>query len=262
MQFGEMNWPEAGESEHKNKVVVLPLGSLEQHGHHLPLLTDTMIGTEIARRAAEELKDEALFLPMLWVGASDHHRAMPGTVSLSNDTYVRVLIDMLESLVGAGYRRIFLLNAHGGNITPARMATYDVQIRHYRAMPDLWLTFSSWWHLAAPQVAALEEVEQESVSHACELETSMILVLRPELVRLDAAEGANVDFGSAFYCPDFSGPSRVDVARAFSQVSRTGAFGHPEISTPEKGEALYSAATGEVVRFVREFATWETFPPH
>ena len=261
MEFGEQNWPDAGQAERQQKVVVLPLGSLEQHGHHLPLLTDTMIGTEIARRAAEELKDEALFLPMLWVGASDHHRAMPGTVSLQNNTYVQVLIDILESLIGGGYRRIFLLNAHGGNITPARMATYDVQLRNYKQMPDLWLSFSSWWHLAAPQVAGLTNVEQESVSHACELETSMILQLRPELVRMEAAVGANVDFDSAFYCPDFSGPSRVDVPRAFSQVSQTGAFGHPEISTPEKGEALFGAAVGEVVAFVREFARWQSFPP-
>jgi creatinine amidohydrolase len=261
MQFGEQNWPEAGEAARRNTVVVVPLGSLEQHGHHLPILTDTMIGTEIARRAAEELGNEALFLPTLWVGASDHHRAMPGTVSIRNDIYVQVLIDILESLVGAGYRRIFLLNAHGGNITPGRLAILDVQLRHYREMPDLWLSFSSWWHIAAPQIAALENVEQELVTHACELETSMVLLLRPELVRLEAAEGANVDFDSAFYCPDFSRLSRVDVPRAFNQISRTGAFGHPEIATPEKGEALFAAATREVVAFVREFARWEPFTP-
>jgi creatinine amidohydrolase len=75
MQLGERNWLEA--KALTNRVVVLPLGSHEQHGHHLPLLTDTVIGTEIARRAEAELGDEALFLPTLWVGASDHHRAFP-----------------------------------------------------------------------------------------------------------------------------------------------------------------------------------------
>src|SRR5688500_7252056 len=199
MRLGEHSWNEIGGLT--ERVAVLPLGSFEQHGHHLPLLTDTMIGTEIARRAEAELGDTALFLPTLWTGASDHHRGMPGTVSISNPVYVQVLACILESLLGAGFRRIFLLNAHGGNITPGRMAIYDVQLRH-RDKPDLWLAFSSWWHIAAPQIAALTNVEQEMVTHACEQETSMILRLRPELVRPEAARGANIPFESAFYYPD------------------------------------------------------------
>src|SRR3712207_857669 len=97
MLLGERTWPEV--KELTDRVVVLPLGSLEQHGHHLPLLTDTMIGTEIAHRAEAALGDDALFLPMLWVGASDHHRAYAGTVSIGNEVYVRMLVDMLESLI-------------------------------------------------------------------------------------------------------------------------------------------------------------------
>jgi creatinine amidohydrolase len=259
MQLGERNWTEI--EDLCNCVVVMPLGSLEQHGHHLPMLTDSMIGAEVARRAEAELGDEALFLPMLWVGASHHHRAYPGTVSITNDVYVRVLIDMIESLIAAGFRKIFLLNAHGGNITPGRMAIYDVQLRH-KDKHDLWLAFSSWWTIAAEQVAALENVTQESVTHACELETSMILQLRPELVCLEAACGANIPFDSAFYSPDFSGPSRVDIPRTFDQLSVTGAFGHPEIATAEKGEALFAAAAREVTAFVREFAGWTPFDAH
>ena len=259
MQLGERNWTEIGDLV--SRVAVLTLGSLEQHGHHLPLLTDTMIGAEIARRAEAELGDEALFLPPLPFGASDHHRAMPGTVSIGNNVYVRVLVDLLESLVGGGFRRVFLLNAHGGNITPGRMAIYDVQLRHRVHKPDLWLAFSSWWVVAAEQIAALEDVQGESVTHACEMETSMVLRLRPELVRMDAARGANIAFESAFYCPDFGRPSRVDVPRGFEQLSETGAFGHPEVATPEKGEALLAAAAREVVAFVREFAAWPAVLP-
>lgn len=259
MQFGEFNWTDIkGLTE---KVVVLPLGSLEQHGHHLPLLTDSMIGMEIAKRAEAELRDEALFLPMLWVGASDHHKAFPGTVSISNTVYVEVLIDMLESLIAGGFRRIFLLNSHGGNITPGRMAIYDVQLNH-REIPELYLAFSSWWTIAAEQVGALTNVKAEMVTHACEQESSMILRLRPELVKLEAARGATIPFESAFYCPDFSRPSRVDVPRAFDQLSATGAFGHPETADKEKGEALFAAAVGEVAKFLREFAGWPLFAPH
>lgn len=259
MHLGEKSWLEAKNLIHK--VVVVPLASLEQHGHHLPLLTDTFIGTEIARQAELALGDEAVFLPTLWVGASDHHRAFPGTVSISNDVYVKVLIDILESLIGSGFRKIFLLNAHGGNITPGRMAMYDVNVRH-RDKPELLIAFSSWFTIAADQVAALTNVEQNMVTHACELETSMIMQIRPELVRLEVAAGSNIPFESAFYCPDSSRSSRVDVPRTFDQVTITGALGHPEISTAAKGEALFQAAVTEVVSFVREFASWPAIEPH
>ncbi len=258
MQHGERKWTES--QADSGKVIVVPLGSLEQHGHHLPLLTDTLIISEIARRAEAELGNAARFLPTLWLGASHHHLGYPGTVSVSNDHYVQMLEDLVESLIHGGFRRIFLLNGHGGNITPGRQALYNVQLRH---MDDtsLFLAFSSWWAIAADQIAALPGIEQPMVTHACEQETSMVLRIRPELVDMGAAIGANISFQSDFYCPDFHRASRVDVPRAFDQLSRTGAFGHPEIASAEKGEALFAAAAREVVAFIREFSTWPEVQP-
>jgi creatinine amidohydrolase len=258
MQFGERTWKEI--EELTDRVVVLPIASCEQHGHHLPLLTDTMICREMVSRAEAELGDTALFLPTLWVGASNHHRAFPGTISLSNDVYKQVLVDMLESLIGSGFRRIFLLNAHGGNQNPGLAAVYDVQLRH-RDKPELWIAFGSWMTIAGKQIADLPNVEQKRVIHACEMETSMILRLRPKLVKMEAARGAEIPFESAFYCPDFSRSSRVTVPRGFEQLSETGAFAHPETATAEKGESLFDVTVGEIVTFVREFANWSPFDP-
>ena len=259
MQYGEQTWNTI--PAQTPQVVVVPLGSLEQHGHHLPLLTDSLICGEIARRAADELGDTALFLPVLWLGASDHHRGFAGTVSLANATYVQVLIELLESLIGTGFRRIFVLNAHGGNEVPGAQAIYDVQRRHYASIPELWLAFGSWMVMASEQIAAIDALDQKHVTHACELETSMILRLNPALVLLEAARGANISFESAFYSPDFSRPDRVQVPRSFEQLSVTGAFGHPEVATAANGEALFSVATREIVTFVREFATWQLIEP-
>ena len=258
MKYGEHKWRDT--EDLADRVVVLPLASLEQHGHHLPMLTDTMIAAEIARIAEAELGDKALFLPVLWVGASDHHLGFTGTLSLGNSLYSEVLVDILENLVAAGYRKIFLLNAHGGNITPGRMAIYDVQMRH-QDIPDLFIAFSSWWTLAADEIAAVPGLDQKIVTHACELETSMILHLRPELVDLTQAMGAHIPFESRFYCPDFSAASRVDVPRAFDQLSITGAFGSPELATSDKGAGLFTAAAAEVVRFVIEFSEWDEITP-
>ena len=258
MHYGERTWREI--ETLTDRVVVLPLGALEQHGHHLPVLTDSMIGGEIARRAEQELGDTALFLPMLWIGASDHHRAFPGTISLSNELYVKVICEVLESLIDAGFRRIFLLTAHGGNVLPGSLAIYDTQLRH-RDKPDLWLALSSWWQIAEQQIRTLNEAGDLEVTHACEPETSMVLRLRPELVKPDLARGATVPFESAFYVPDWSGPSRVNVARSFEQITTTGAIGNPERGTAEQGERLYATAVAEIVAFVREFATWPAIEP-
>lgn len=253
MQLGERNWRQVGEVT--GRVVVVPLGSLEQHGHHLPLLTDSMIGGEIARRAEAELGDEALFLPTLWLGASDHHRSFPGTVSVSTTIYTRVLYELVDSLIGSGFRRIFLLNAHAGNTNPARLALTELQIRYRQEMPDLYLAFVSWFDLARAEVAALPGLSQTQVSHACEWETSAILATRPELVA-DDRPSTRRTFESAFWCPDFRKSSRVDIARTLEQSSPNGALGYPERATAEQGEAILTTATREVVAFIREFATW------
>lgn len=254
MQYGELTWPEL--RAHTDKVVVMPIASLEQHGHHLPLLTDSMIGGEIARRAEAELSSEALFLPMLWLGSSHHHLPY-ATVSLTSTLYVEVLKQMVTSVMRAGFRRIFLLNAHGGNEVPGTLALQQLQLEHYEDKPDLWLAFSSWFGgIASQQVAQIEALQQKHVTHACELETSVIVRLHPHLVHLDRAKGANVPFQSEFYSLDSSARSRVYVPRSFDQVTQTGALGHPELATAEKGEAILQAATREVVAFVREFGRW------
>jgi creatinine amidohydrolase len=258
MQLGDLKWTQT--ESIATKPVVVPLGALEQHGHHMPMFTDSMIIGEIARRAEAELGNEAVFLPTLWIGSSDHHLGFPGTVSAGSDTYVQLLEDIIESLLSAGFRRIFLLNGHGGNIVPGRQAIYNVQLRQ-REIEDIFLCFSSWWTITAPQLEAMPDLEAKTVNHACELETSMILTLRPELVDMTKATGMRTTFPSEFYVPDFSAPSRVDVARAFDQLSATGAFGHPEIATAEKGEALFAACAEQVALFVRELANWPVVDP-
>jgi creatinine amidohydrolase len=259
MQLGNLPWTAV--SRHTKKVIVIPIGSLEQHGHHLPLLTDSMIGAEVARRAEAALGDAALFTPMLWIGASDHHLAFPGTLSLSMDTYTKVLIDLIESVVNAGFRKIFVLNSHAGNVVPASTALYDVNLRYHDTLPGLWLTFASWFDLAQAQVAALDGLVQDSVVHACEWETSVMLRAHGELVLNKAIKTTRTPFSSTFYSPDFSGASRVSVTKTIDQISPVGALGRPELASVEKGERILTTATAEVVAFVREFAGWRELKP-
>jgi creatinine amidohydrolase len=259
MQLGEQNWPNARALAEKNIPVVVPIAAFEQHGHHLPLLTDTLIGTEIVRRAEKILGDEALFAPPLWLGASDHHLTF-GALSLSIETYTKVLIELTESLITLGFSKIFLLNSHGGNIVPAQAALTQLAIRH-RERQDLYLTFASWFDFAMQRADQLPEgFVQKKVIHACEWETSQILAVRPDLVK-DSRPATRYDFNSEFWQPDHFGTSRVFVARTMEQGSKTGAFGHPELASPEKGEALFALAAQEVATFVRELASWPIVEP-
>jgi len=259
MQLGNLTWTKV--ADHVHKVVVVPIGSFEQHGHHLPLLTDTMIGAEIARRAEAELGDSAMFLPTLWIGASDHHLGFAGTVSLSMEVYTKALIDLVESLIGAGFRKIFLLNSHAGNIVPAGTALYEVNLRYHEEMPDLWLTFASWFDLAREQVAGLDGMTQQNVLHACEWETSVILRAHGDLVQRKTVKTARTPFKSDFYSPDQSGRSRVSVTKTIQQMTPTGALGRPDLASEDKGERILQAAVTEVVAFVREFDRWEPTKP-
>ncbi len=155
--------------------------NLERCGYHLPLLTDSMIGGEIARRVEAELGADTAFLPILWIGASTHHSAFAGTVTSPNDLYIKVIEEVIESPIRGGFQRIFLLDSHVGNVVPANMELQDVQLRYAPRMPDLWLTFASWFATTAPATAQIEGLYQGSISHACEWETSMIQEARRSL---------------------------------------------------------------------------------
>ena len=259
MLYGEHNWTQIPDLT--DKVAVVPLGSLEQHGRHLPLLTDTITGAEIARRAERELGDAAVFLPTLYLGASDHHLAFPGTVSLHNQTYTQVISDLVESLIGSGFRRIVLLNAHGGNSGPATAALYEIRMRR-RDEKDLWLVLATWYTLAAPHFSSIEGMVQERLSHSCEMETSLVLALRPELVQMEDARGCTEPFPSQFYGTTVEQTSRVVVPKPFDQITETGALGHPEFATPAKGQALIEIGTQQVVACIQEIASWPTMQPH
>ncbi|MCC6444032.1 MAG: creatininase family protein [Armatimonadetes bacterium] len=259
MKYGELKWTEV-EAIDKRKVVLLPIAALEQHGHHMPMLTDTFIATKIAQRAEAAMKDDVLLMPTFWVGSSNHHLAFPGTISLDNSVYTRVLKQILHCLIAAGFHRIFLLNGHGGNVVPADQAIYEVALER-EDLTDLWLVMSSYWTLAGSAMTDLPVMETRALTHACEYETSMVLALRPELVDMAKARGPQATFFSDYFVPDASRPSRVHSPRLFHRVSKTGAFGSPELASPEKGAALLQTIADEVVAFLKEFAQWPPLEP-
>jgi creatinine amidohydrolase len=264
MKLGEQNWKDA--SGMTDKIVIVPTGAHEQHGHHLPLLTDAMIGEEIIKRVQEELDQSTLILPMLWLGHSPHHLQFPGTVSVSSSTYIHIIEDITESLIQGGFRRIIFFNSHAGNMTPTSVALGNLQIKYAQTHPDAWLVSTSWFALAGGAIAATGKFKQSKISHACEWETSQIMAAHPELVKDDRpAVHSLMEINgqpSKFFTADYSKGDSIGVSKTIDQCSPTGAFGWPDLATVEKGNLLFDLAAQELISLVKEFAQWpDEFTP-
>lgn len=259
MNYSDLTSPEIGRLA-PELIAVLPLAAIEQHGNHLPVVTDTAIADELGRRVNAALPGRIVLLPTLWCGSSHHHKGFPGALSLRSETLVAVLLDLVESLIHTGFRRIFLLNCHGGNQTPFAEALYRLNLK-YQGDGEPWIAAASYWNLAAPELAAQTFMDTPRLSHACEYETSLMMALRPDAVKAPAT-GESSGIGSAYYDPLGYQPSRVVVCQSFHQLSANGALGSPEKASPEKGEQLLRLITGAIVEFLEEFAAWKrlSFP--
>jgi creatinine amidohydrolase len=182
-----MTWPDVAQAvANGSTTVILPLGATEQHGPHLPLGTDTFRAAALANRLAAQLP-ESLVAPVLPIGCSDEHTGFPGLFSLSHETLAAVLVDCAQRLVGWGVRQLILLSAHGGNEPALTLAGERLR----RQLPQLrvWLP-AALTQVAAPLLAIAEEdgIAPETFGlHAGEGETSEMLYLRPELVRMKQA---------------------------------------------------------------------------
>ena len=162
-------------------LLVLPTGALEQHGPHLPVGTDFFAVTAIARgaAAAASVRIPVLVAPTLPFGSSHHHIPFGGTMSLTVETYYRVLTDLLESLIACGFRRFFLVNGHGGNDELVQLAARDLALKH-----DAHLAAASYWNAAWVALTDAGGHRDGGLpGHAGAFESSLVLALRPELVR-------------------------------------------------------------------------------
>jgi len=250
MLLAEMNWPDV-KARVPDTPVVVPLAAVEQHGHHLPLATDSMLLGEVVRRVEPMVREKAIFAPLLWLGNSHHHMEYAGTLSAAPRTYLDLLNDILENLLFHGFRRIMFLNGHGGNITPLKQAVFEVRQRH-RARADLLLLGASYWDFADLKNPEMG-LSQTSVGHACELETSMMMVIRPDLVGEFRTREPR-DMGYSFE-PAYRG--WITRERVPAGADAPGHLGEPALASREKGEQLLGAFSAGVAAFIEKVAAWD-----
>lgn len=258
MKLAEMTSPEvqAIANGTASVVAVLPIGATEQHGPHLAVSTDTAIVTEIAERAEAALAKEVLLCPTMGFGASHHHRAFPGTLSFSPELYTNVLVEMVQSLLQSGLRRIVLLNGHGGNIAPGRQALAMLSARS-EAESEPNIALATYSELGGKYFTGEPPLQTPCITHACEYETSMMLHLYPERVHMERAERARIAPSNNYIGWENEVPYRgVCVGWQSHLTGSNGSSGHPQLATAAKGKHLIERATDATIDFLRDFQTW------
>lgn len=230
-------------------VVLVPTGAVEQHGNHLPVGTDAMIADAIAAAAADRAPN-AVALPVVKFGYSPHHGGVPGTVTLSSETYLGVIADVLGSLVDDGFEHIVVVNGHGGNRSLLKTAASD-----FRTDTGVSVAVVSYWDLIADVVEAERASAQGGISHGGEMETSLVLYLHEVLVG-DRREDFVRDDHDGRVRTDLFGSGSVYVPAHFDDLTETGLSGEPSAADPETGERLYEAAVDELVALVEEYSSW------
>lgn len=252
MLLENLTWPEVKKLKLANTVVVLPLGSFEQHGPHLPLTTDTDLVTAVARGLEKERPDKILCLPTLWPGHSTHHLFFPGTLSVSQMQYIQLVIELCRSVVNFGAKKVFLLNGHGGNDVPIRAAMRELKTE----FPKIKFVFANYWSLASASIKEIRESELGGLGHACEMETSMMLHLHPDRVKMKLAKRDGPKHKDAYRKADMLYARPVYFVNEFDEVTKTGTVGHPELATAKKGKQFLNAILKDVTAFVDAFGQW------
>jgi len=254
--FDEMTWLEIKDAVRQQRVVLVPMGTVEQHGHHLPLCVDNLIVGEVCKKAAELIPNEAVVMPPLSYGYNEHHKDFPGTIFVDTDHLIGHGFDVCRSVAYHGFRKIVIVNGHGSNGPFAQIIAREVTNKTETICAAV-----DWWNLSKDTAARLRESETPGgMAHACELETSLLLYLRPDLVQMDKVQ-KDMNFQKSNYIWwDLIGASvggKVSFMDHFSRMSKTGTMGDPTKATPEKGREVFEATVKELAAFCKEFRARE-----
>lgn len=224
-------------------VVIVPTGSIEQHGPHCPMDVDIAGPFHMAVGAAQRISGfPVLVAPPLWSGFTHYNMGFPGTISLRLETYQHLLGDVLRSIYANGFARIIVINGHGGNTAPNWAVT--TQLSEEDIFP---ITFS-YWQAVREEMAAWAEADGDSVGHGGEWETSLQLYLRPQLID---RERMVADIFPNPYSPTLQSFARY-AERRRDTARGTGVMGNPLVSNREKGERLFEAIVSKLVQLTTE----------
>ncbi len=250
--FGEQTWVELEEYNKKDALILLPVGILEEHGRHLPVQTDARIAEEVARAIAEDLSGEIplLVMPAVWSGYTPKTvRQWPGSIVLRPRVFMEMIHDVCASLIEMGFKKILMLDCHGQHGPMLNVVTKEIADEY-----GVYMAVTKPMDFSAAEFNKIRKSERGGVLHACEWETSVML-LYTDLVNMDEATAEDrMRYHSDFVAGDSTlGGQKVVWSTWGLQDSQTGVYGDPTAASRETGEVIMRAMLENYRAFIREF---------
>jgi creatinine amidohydrolase len=233
----------------EDAIVLLPIASMEQHGPHLPVGVDTYLCEGVCKAGADLAVKDApcVVAPTLWCGMAEHHMAYGGTFTFDIPTYRAVLLCFLKSIERHGFKRVFIVNGHGGNI-----AAMNAFLPDFSRETGLTIRAATYFDMSNAAIEPFLE-DQKQVWHACEVETSLMMVIAPETVKHDRLKDAfgmlDVDIGKTLRGP----PAQF---RSFKEMTPSGVIGDARRASKEKGEKILRACAEGLAAVLRDKSVW------
>ena len=241
--YADLTWPELRDAIARQPVVVLPVGTVEQPGSHLPLDTDNFLIGSVTQEVGKRAPEDALIMPVVPYGFNWHHIDFPGTIGIDIDNLINYLFDITKSLAYHGFRKIILVSGHGSNTS-----LLDLVARKTIIETDALCASLMYLNIVRD---AVNQIVESPISHACEWETSLYLSLASERVQMDKAVLDYDVLPSDFFKRAVNAP--VGLMEWWSSFSESGVVGDATLATRNKGDQIYEVTVETFVRMVREF---------
>lgn len=235
---------ETGQQE--GSIAVVPTGSIEQHGSHLPVVVDTLLVDAVAHLGAERASESddipVVVTPPIWSGFSPHHMTFGGTLTLELDTMQAVIRDIVYAVLSNEFDAVLLLNGHGGNMSIISSLAREIGAEH----PENEILGLTYFELASDFIDDYRSTEKGGMSHAGEFETSLLLHLRPDLVKEDRTEGTPREAPYSWAQKDMFDRGALSSGDPIEEQSSSGAVGEPESADAEMGGEIYGKIGDEL----------------
>ena len=248
-RYDHYTWVEIREVVKQQPVVILPIGSTEDHGYHMPLDVDNFLSWEVCEEAARRAPDEMLLLPQVSYGFEDHHMDFPGTITVTSRHLMDFVIDITKSVAHHGFRKVLIVDGHGSN-----MPVLDLAARQTVVETDAHCGVVAWWSL--DRAANARVLTSEVQSHADEIETAVYLHLNADAVQMDKAVREVKIPDSKFYWRGAirgKGAPPLLMMDEWSRITDSGVIGDATAATAEKGRQVFEAAVAGLVELVQEY---------
>jgi creatinine amidohydrolase len=257
-RLDDMTWPEARRAAQANRVVLLPVGAVEQHGPHLTVDLDNRIIVWLCEEAAKRRPDLVMSVPLIPYGFNTHNMGFPGTVSVEVEHLVNYAADVCRSFVRQGHKRIILINGHGSNAMPCALVARKI----VNESDDALAASINHWNLARELAARIRETPVGGMAHACEYETSFYMHIAPDRVYPEKAVADMLPERSKQIWVDLmAGDGPVAFIDDWSRVSNgSGTEGDPTTATAEKGRLYAEEGVKNLLSFCEEFQAMPVKP--